>query len=94
MYFYSKLQRTESECLRMNSGNSKVRNTVMSQNYRDDYNIGNTDGHILFEALPNTRDLGGIPMYDGRRIEPKRLIRSGTLARATKKRYFVAEGRI
>lgn len=57
----------------------------MSQKYGDGFGIGNTDGRILFDALPNTRDLGGIPVHDGRRIEPKRLIRSGALARATER---------
>lgn len=36
-----------------------------------------------FEGLPNTRDLGGIPTQDGRRIKPGKLLRSGALDRAT-----------
>lgn len=41
------------------------------------------NGIIDFEGLPNTRDLGGMPAADGRRIKPRRLLRSGLLARAT-----------
>ncbi|MDM8302856.1 tyrosine-protein phosphatase [Collinsella tanakaei] len=45
---------------------------------------GHTDnGIIAFEGLPNTRDLGGMPAQDGRRIRSHRLLRSGLLARAT-----------
>ncbi len=45
---------------------------------------GHTDnGIIAFEGLPNTRDLGGMPAWDGRRIRSHRLLRSGLLARAT-----------
>ena len=36
-------------------------------------------GHIPFEGLHNTRDLGGMPAADGRRIAPAKLIRSGCL---------------
>ncbi len=41
------------------------------------------NGHIEFEGLPNTRDLGGMPAADGRRIRSRRLLRSGLLAPAT-----------
>ena len=45
---------------------------------------GHTDnGRIGFEGLPNTRDLGGLPTADGRRIACRRLLRSGQLASAT-----------
>ncbi len=39
-------------------------------------------GHITFEGLPNTRDLGGMPAADGRRIKPGCLLRSGALHHA------------
>ena len=41
------------------------------------------NGGIDFEGLPNTRDLGGLPAADGRRIKPRRLLRSGLLAPAS-----------
>lgn len=40
-------------------------------------------GHIDFEGLPNTRDLGGLPAADGLRVRPGLLLRSGTLYFAT-----------
>ncbi len=40
-------------------------------------------GHISLQGLPNTRDLGGLPTADGRRIARRRLIRSGALHHAT-----------
>lgn len=40
-------------------------------------------GHILFEGLHNTRDLGGLPAADGRHIKPALLLRSGALHKAT-----------
>ena len=40
-------------------------------------------GHIPFEGLHNTRDLGGMPAADGRRIAPAKLIRSGCLHKAS-----------
>lgn len=43
----------------------------------------NSNGRITFEKLANTRDLGGIPTSDGRRIIAKRLLRSGTLYQAS-----------
>ena len=43
-----------------------------------------TDGYP-FDGLPNTRDLGGIPTRDGRRIKPGMLLRSGALDRGTAK---------
>lgn len=36
-------------------------------------------GHIDFTGLPNTRDLGGLPAADGRRVRPGLLLRSGNL---------------
>lgn len=42
-----------------------------------------TFGHIPFEGLPNTRDLGGMPASDGRFIVPFRLLRSGLLDAAS-----------
>ena len=36
-------------------------------------------GRIDFEELPNTRDLGGLIGVDGRRVKPRRLLRSGAL---------------
>lgn len=38
---------------------------------------------IDFARLPNTRDLGGLPVAEGRRIKPCRLIRSGALCDAS-----------
>ena len=40
-----------------------------------------SDGRIVLEGLPNTRDLGGIPASDGRVVASARLIRSGALDR-------------
>ena len=40
-------------------------------------------GRIDFEGLPNTRDLGGLPTADGRRVRRGHLLRSGTLYFAT-----------
>lgn len=42
-------------------------------------------GHIPFEGLHNTRDLGGMPAADGRRIAPAKLIRSGCLHKASER---------
>lgn len=39
---------------------------------------------ITLEGLGNTRDLGGLPTLDGRKIIPHKLIRSGNLSKATK----------
>lgn len=41
-------------------------------------------GRISFQGLPNTRDLGGLRTVDGRRVKPRRLLRSGTLGYATR----------
>ena len=41
------------------------------------------DGHIPFEGLPNTRDMGGIAGADGRRVVCGKLLRSGALDGAT-----------
>ncbi|MBM6676961.1 tyrosine-protein phosphatase [Olsenella uli] len=40
-------------------------------------------GRISFEGLANTRDLGGLPTADGRRVRTGLLLRSGTLYFAT-----------
>lgn len=40
-------------------------------------------GHIPFEKLHNTRDLGGLPAADGRTIVPAKLLRSGALHKAS-----------
>ena len=40
-------------------------------------------GHIDFEKLPNTRDLGGLPAAGGRRVRPGLLLRSGLLCWAS-----------
>ena len=40
-------------------------------------------GHIPFEGLRNTRDLGGMPTADGRTIAPAKLLRSGALHKAS-----------
>lgn len=40
-------------------------------------------GHIPFEGLHNTRDLGGMPAAEGRRVRPARLLRSGALHHGT-----------
>ena len=44
---------------------------------------GSISTRIPFENLNNTRDLGGMPAADGRRIKPGKLIRSGHLFRAS-----------
>lgn len=36
-------------------------------------------GHLILSKMHNTRDLGGMPTKDGKRILPKRLLRSGEL---------------
>ncbi len=38
---------------------------------------------IELEGMPNTRDLGGMPTKDGRKIRRKKLLRSGDLSRLT-----------
>lgn len=43
------------------------------------------DGHIQFEGLPNTRDLGGMKTVDGRVIKHGLLLRSGMLGSATER---------
>lgn len=48
-------------------------------------------GRIVLEGLPNTRDLGGYRTMDGRRILPRKLIRSGALYEATKKDIQILE---
>ncbi len=40
-------------------------------------------GHLPCKGLSNTRDLGGMPTADGRRVKPGRLVRSGALHHAT-----------
>lgn len=40
---------------------------------------------IPLEGLHNTRDLGGFETADGRKIRPRRLIRSGQLSGMTEK---------
>ena len=40
-------------------------------------------GHVSLQGLPNTRDLGGMPAADGKRIARRRLVRSGALHHAT-----------
>lgn len=42
-------------------------------------------GRIELEKLDNTRDLGGLVTADGKRIKRKKLIRSGTLIKASDK---------
>ena len=44
-------------------------------------------GHIPFEGLHNTRDLGGMPTADGRTIAPAKLLRSGALHKASEKDF-------
>ena len=53
-------------------------------------------GRIDFEGLPNTRDLGGLPAADGRRVRRGRLLRSGTLyfATASDRRRLLEEYRL
>ena len=53
-------------------------------------------GRIDFEGLPNTRDLGGLPAADGRRVRRGRLLRSGTLyfATASDRRLLLEEYRL
>lgn len=43
----------------------------------------NEFGHMPLEKLHNTRDLGGLPAADGRRIRPALLLRSGCLHKAS-----------
>lgn len=52
-------------------------------------------GHIPMKGAPNTRDLGGMPTKDGRRVRANRLIRSGDLHHLTKEdaeKLLVSEG--
>ena len=53
-------------------------------------------GRIDFEGLPNTRDLGGLPAVDGRRVCRRRLLRSGTLyfAAAADRRRLMGDYRL
>lgn len=53
-------------------------------------------GRIDFEGLPNTRDLGGLPTADGRRVRRGHLLRSGTLyfATAADRRRLLEEYRL
>ena len=53
-------------------------------------------GRIDFEGLPNTRDLGGLPAVDGRRVRRGRLLRSGTLyfAAAADRRRLMGDYRL
>lgn len=44
-----------------------------------------SDGRIILDGLPNTRDVGGLPAADGRFVKHARLIRSGALAGATER---------
>ncbi|MEA5019797.1 MAG: tyrosine-protein phosphatase [Gordonibacter sp.] len=44
-----------------------------------------SDGHIILEGLPNTRDIGGIKGADGLFVRHARLLRSGALAAATER---------
>ena len=48
---------------------------------------------IKLEKLTNTRDLGGFPAADGKRIRPRRLIRSGELKKATDRDLETLTGR-
>lgn len=41
-------------------------------------------GYITLEGAPNTRDLGGLRVRDGRMVRPHRLVRSGALHELTK----------
>ncbi len=43
----------------------------------------NEFGHMPFDHLHNTRDLGGLPAADGRRVRPAKLLRSGCLHKAS-----------
>ena len=38
---------------------------------------------LTFDAIPNVRDLGGIPAADGRRVKPGRLLRGAALEKAS-----------
>lgn len=52
-------------------------------------------GHIPLKGAPNTRDLGGLPTQDGRRVRANRLIRSGDLHHVTKEdaeKLLISEG--
>ena len=44
-----------------------------------------SDGRIILEGLPNTRDIGGIKGADGLFVRHARLLRSGALAGATER---------
>ena len=48
---------------------------------------------IKLKKLTNTRDLGGFPAADGKRIRPRRLIRSGELKKATDRDIETLTGR-
>ncbi len=49
-------------------------------------------GHIPLRSIVNTRDLGGMPAADGRRIKPRVLIRASALAHAHEKDLKVLLG--
>lgn len=56
-----------------------------AQDLPDGAPVDPADGHIAFEGLPNTRDLGYLHTADRRRIKPHLLLRSGALAAATER---------
>lgn len=58
---------------------------MASQRYGDGFGVGGAGERITLDSLSNTRDLGGLPTQDGRQVKHKRLIRSGTLTRATER---------
>lgn len=63
----------------------EVRMNMASQRYGDGFGVEGAGERIMLDSLSNTRDLGGLPTQDGRKVKHKRLIRSGTLTRATEK---------
>ena len=52
-----------------------------------------TDRFVAFESIENGRELGGLAMRDGRKIQHNRLVRSGHLARASDGDVAMLKGR-
>lgn len=62
-----------------------------SNRHTEDLGFSHLDGHIPFEGLANTRDLGYLKTRDGLSLLPHKLLRSGALASATDEDIEVLE---